>query len=116
MEHGDEAAGKLFAGGVLFLGPLDDLVVDVGEVADKGDLVAPVAEIADDHIENQGGTGVAYMAVIIGSDAADVELDLPLFQGDKGGFSAGFGVVDLDTHGLFHGVDMHAGKGMGRLV
>ena len=27
---------------------------DVGEVADKGDIVAPVTEITDDHIENQG--------------------------------------------------------------
>ena len=49
---------------------------------------------------------MAYMAVVIGGDAADVELDLALFKGDKGGFLAGFGVVDLDTHGLFHRVDM----------
>ena len=52
VKHGDEALRKFFAGGVLFLGPLDDLVVDVGEVADKGDLEAPVAQPADDHVEH----------------------------------------------------------------
>ena len=110
VEHGDEAAGELFAGGVLFLGPLDDFVVYVGEVTDKGDIVAPVAQVADDHVEDQGGSGMAYMAVIIGGDAADIELDLALFQGDEGGFSPGFGVVDLDTHGLFHRVACTTGR------
>lgn len=50
---------------------------------------------------------MAYMAVVVGGDAADVELDLSLLQGDKGGFLTGLGVEDFDTHGLFHCVDMH---------
>ena len=50
---------------------------------------------------------MAYVAVVIGGDAADVELDLALFKGDKGRFLTGFGIVDLDTHGLFQRVDMH---------
>ena len=45
------------------------------------------------------------MAVVIGGDAADIELDLPLFQGDQGRFLAGLGVVDFYTHGLFRRLD-----------
>ena len=74
VKHGDEAAGKFLAGGVLLLCPLDDLVVDIGEVADKENRIAPVTQIADDHIEDQGGPGMADMAVVIGGDAADVRL------------------------------------------
>ena len=57
---------------------------------------------------------MAYMAVVVSSDAADVELDLALFKGDKRGFLAGFGVVDLDTHGLFHRVDMRGRESRGQ--
>ena len=41
----DEAVAQLLYGGALLVGPADHLVVDVGEVLDEGDLVAPVLEI-----------------------------------------------------------------------
>jgi len=43
---GDHVNSGLFAAG-----PVDDLVVDIGEVLHIGDVKAPVAEITGDHIE-----------------------------------------------------------------
>jgi len=80
IELVDEAIGEFCGGGVLFGRPVDDLVVDVGEVADIGHPQAAIAEIADDHVEGEGGAGVSYMAVVVRGDAAHIELDMSRFE------------------------------------
>lgn len=56
-----------------FPGPVDDLVVHIGEVADIRDLIAFIPEIADDGVEDDHGSGVADMAAVIDGDAADID-------------------------------------------
>ena len=85
-------------GGVLFGRPVDDLVVDVGEIADIGHPQAAITEIADDHVEGEGGAGMADMAVIIGGDAADIEPDMARLERLERLFLPGEGVEDLDRH------------------
>ncbi len=99
VEHADKAFGQLFRRGLLLPGPVDDLVVDVGEVADIGDLEAPVTQVAHHHVKDQRRAGMADVAVVIGCDAADVHADMPLFQGHQGGFAAALGIEDLNGHG-----------------
>jgi hypothetical protein len=43
---------------------------------------------------------MADMAVVIGGNAADVELDMPLFNGPEGFLGPGQGIVYFDGHGI----------------
>ncbi len=50
----------------------DDLVVDVGDVADIGDVVAAVAQPALHQVEGHQHAAVADVAVVVNGDAADI--------------------------------------------
>ena len=52
--------------------PLEQRVVDVGDVLDVGDLVAGVAQHALQHVVGQVGGRVAEVGGVVGRDAADV--------------------------------------------
>ena len=54
----------------------DDLVVDVREVTDEGDVPLPVAEVAHEGVEDDHGPGVADVAVVVDGHPADIEPDL----------------------------------------
>lgn len=41
---------------------------------------------------------MAYMAIVIGGDAADIEFDVIFFQGRKGRLAAAFCVVYGNSH------------------
>ena len=56
--------------------PVDDLVVDVGEVPDVGDPETPVVQISADHVEDHEGAGVAQVDEVIDCRATDVHPDL----------------------------------------
>ena len=77
----DEALGDLADPFLLTARPVDDLVIDIGEVFHIGDVAAAVTEITGDHIENDRRAGVSHMADVIRRDSANVDPDLPLLQG-----------------------------------
>ena len=56
--------------------PVDDLVVDVGEVAHEAHLVAEEAQVAVDDVERDQGAGVADVRAVVDGDAAHVHADL----------------------------------------
>ena len=62
-------------------GALYDLVIDVGNVTDVGNLVAKVPEVADNHVEADEGPPMPDMAVVIDGDAADVHSDFSGLDG-----------------------------------
>jgi hypothetical protein len=72
----DVTLGNCLGVGALFLGPLDDLVVHIGEVSDEHHLVATVSQVPVDRVENKGRAGMTYMADVVGGDAANVHVDL----------------------------------------
>ena len=76
----------------------EDLVVDVGDVADVGDLVAAAAQPADQRVEGHGGAQVADVRGALHGGAAQVDADLA--GGDRvEGLDAGaLGVVQVQ-HG-----------------
>ena len=56
-------------------GAPDDLVVDVGEVAHEGDVVAAEAQIAVEHVDGDQGARVADVRAVVDGDAAPVDAD-----------------------------------------
>ena len=82
------------------VGAVDDLVVDIGEVADEGDLPVAVAEVANKGVEHDHRPGVAHVAVIVDRHAADIEADVSWLDGLEVLDLAGSGVVQ--AKGLGH--------------
>ena len=64
--------GDRVAADALFIRPLDDLVIHVGEVLDEFNLVAAEFEIPPDHIEHERAARMADMAVVVDGHAADI--------------------------------------------
>jgi hypothetical protein len=81
--------------------PINDLVVHVGEVADKGHLHADVAQVADQDVEDHGRAGVSDVAVVIGRDAADIHGHMAGLERDEFFLFPGEAVVDLHAHSLW---------------
>ena len=79
----------------VFDSALDDLVVDVGDVADVGHVVTGGLQPAVNHVENHHHAGVAEVAVVIDGHAADVHANLVRFDGGEYLFFAFQRVVDL---------------------
>ena len=80
--------GQLLYGDAVTVGPLDHLVVDVGEVLHESDFVAAELQIAAEHVENDEGTRVSDVEVVVDGGAAAVKGDFALANGDKGFFFA----------------------------
>ncbi len=78
-----EARGQLRNGLAVFHRALDDLVVDVGDVAHVGDIVAGGHKPAVHHVERHHHAGVADVAVVIDGHAADVHAELARFHGNE---------------------------------
>jgi hypothetical protein len=64
----------------LFVGSVDDLVVDVRDVLDEGDLVTSAPQISRDHIPEKGRPSVADVYVIVDRRTADIDTDLPILS------------------------------------
>ena len=65
--------GELDPVEVDLVGPLEQRVVDVGDVLDVGDLVAGVAPGPVEQVEGDVRRGVPHVRGVVGRDAADVE-------------------------------------------
>ena len=74
---------------------VDDLVVDVGNVTDVGDVESGCLQIAVDDIEHHQHPGMSQMAEVVYGHAADIHLNLSRFEGDEVLFFVGEIVIDL---------------------
>ena len=79
-------------------GALDDLVVDVGDVAHIGHVVAARPQPAADHVEHHHHARMAEVAVVVHGHAAHVHAHLAGFDGRENLFVPVQGVVDPE-HG-----------------
>jgi len=101
--------GDVIPRATFFIGAVDDLVVDVGDVADEGHLEAAPQQMAADGIEHHQHAGMPHMAEVVHSDAADVHPHLARGQRTQGLLAAGQRVVKLDRHRVT--VGSRRGKG-----
>jgi len=78
---GFDVAGQLPDGPAFLVGPVDELVVDVGDVQDEGDTVAFVLQVALDGVEDHRSDQVTDVAVHVDRRPADIHPHLP--RGDR---------------------------------
>ena len=74
VEIVDVLVGQRNGVDALLLGPLDNLVIHVGEVLDVLDRITQVLQVPAQNIESDVAQGVADVGSGIGGDAADVHL------------------------------------------
>ncbi len=102
----DEGVGELLCyicgGATLLVGAVDDLIVHVGEVLGKGDLVALVHEVAANHVKREERARVANVNLVIDGGATDIHANLARLDGFELLLPVRLGVVDL--HGLLLGM------------
>jgi hypothetical protein len=87
------------------LGGLDDLVLDVGDVANERDIETLPDQISADHIKSDGGSTVADMRLGLNSRPAKIDAHLSLVTGLKGLRDPPKSVVDLEHYGDVTSVD-----------
>ena len=68
----DEAFGQRLDRFPVLVGPLDDLVVDVRDVANVREAVTARAQVARDDIEHDQHAGMTEVGVVVDGHAADV--------------------------------------------
>src|SRR4029450_5912391 len=80
-------------------GHVDDLVVDVGVVADVQDLVAGGGQVAGEHVEHDHVAQVADGGPAVDGDPAQVDPNPAPVAGHERLLAPGEGVVELQDHG-----------------
>ena len=98
MHRRDHLVGECADRDSTFEGAADDLVFDVGDVADIGDLQATGAQPTVDHVEGQHHPRMTQMAQVVDGDAADVHPHLACTQRHEDLQPARQSVVDSKTH------------------
>ena len=84
----------------LGVGPVDDLVVDVGDVGDVADLEPGEIEVAPEHVEDQGEAAVAEVGhVVRRSDRRRTSTPGPASRSSRGATVAGRSVVEAQHSG-----------------
>jgi hypothetical protein len=94
----DHAIGQAADGLAVFHRTPDDLVVDVGDVAHIGHLVAAGAQPALHHVESHHGARMAQVAEVIDRHAADVHAHMARLERRKRFQCTRQRVVDTQTH------------------
>ncbi len=81
IKGGNVAISNSAVVGPFLNGPVDDLVVDIGVIADVGHLIPGKLQVAVDHIKHDTGPGMADVAEVIDRNPADIH---PHLAGDTG--------------------------------
>ncbi len=81
-----------------------DLVVDVRDVADIGDVVFPinVAQQPEEHIEDDGRPRIADMGIVVNGRAADIEAHVLSVDGLENLLLAGERIVEFQGRRIRH--------------
>ena len=98
VELGVHRVGEVVPGPVLLGGLGEDLVVDVGDVADEVDGVAARRQPAAQHVEVDGRAHVADVRLRLHGEPTDVDARLPLLEGDEVTDFAGRSVMEAQGH------------------
>ena len=94
---GDKAFGQLRHGNAFLVGAANHLIVDVGKVLHKRNLVPAGLKIAAQHIKNDKRARVADVKIVIHGGAADIHADFSGCYGYKFFLFPGHAVINLHT-------------------
>ena len=103
----DVAVRDVLPGHALFVGRIDDLVVDIREVLDVVDLVALLGKVAADDVPGHEGARIADVRVVVRRDAAAVDADLARLERLELLLAASHRVVDF-KHVLYPPISSRA--------
>ena len=92
---GLKALGHFFHGSALFLALFDELVVDIRNVGNVENLVAPVLQVAAQGVKHDQRAGIADVDIVVNGGAADIDAVLARHLRHELFFLAGQGVKDL---------------------
>jgi hypothetical protein len=95
VHRGDKARGERMNGFPIFRRALDDLVVDVGDVAHVGRVIAGSLEPAVHHVEHHHHARMAKVAIVVHGHAAHIHAHLVRLDGNEFLLVAGESVVDF---------------------
>ena len=95
MHRPDETLGQIGERFTVLIGAIDDLVINIGNIADIGDLIAERFQITIDHIKHHHHSGVPQMTEVVNRHATDIHPDLSRLQRDKLLLLMGKIIVDL---------------------
>ena len=98
VELAVHVVGEVEPGPALLVGLGQDLVVDVGDVADERDVVPAVGQPAPQHVEVDRRPDVPDVRLRLDGETADVDARLPLLEGNEVTDLAGRGVVQPECH------------------
>ena len=90
----DHALGQRLEGFAILIGSLEDLVVDIGNVAHIGDVIATRTQVTRDDVEGHHHTRMADVTEVIDRHATDVHAHLVAFQWHEGCLGPAQGTVD----------------------
>jgi len=96
VHRGDETAGELRDRFAVLDGALDDLVVDVRDVAHVFHVIAGRTQPARDNVERHHHPCMTDVAVIVDRDPAHVHVDLAGLDGNENLLVTRERVVDLE--------------------
>ncbi|MNQ89270.1 hypothetical protein D3C85_1045720 [compost metagenome] len=98
VHRGDHALHQGLERLAVLVGAANDLVVDIGDVAHVGEVIAAMAQPARHHVERHHHPGMADMAEVIDGHAADIHAHLVADQRLQGLLGLAQGVVDRQRH------------------
>jgi len=78
---------------------VQDLVVDIGDVADKGDVVAALSQPAPHYVERHSAADVPNVWRPLDGGPAHVHTHSSIAEGHEFADAARRGVVELNRHG-----------------
>jgi hypothetical protein len=82
-------------------GLLNDLVVDIGDVLNVANFISQILKVATYNIEDDEGTRIANVKVILNRWSAGIELKLAFLQRDEILFTSGFGIIELHAFSVY---------------
>lgn len=97
-EAGNVPLGDNLHAAAFRLGPLDDLVVNIGKVLNKPYCKALPPQVAAQHVPDDIAAGMAKMAGVVHRDPAAIDGDGRGMAGGKNLLSVGEGVVEPENH------------------
>lgn len=79
----------------LAVGPVDDFVVDVGDVGDQPHLNAPPGQISPQDVVHQGGAPMAQMGWAVHRGATQIDAECAGLAHSEGQHALGGGVIEV---------------------
>ncbi len=96
IHRGNEFGGEVADCDASLVRTIDDLVVDIGDIAHIGDIEAGSAQPAVDHIEHHHHARMAQMTIIVDGHAAYIHTDLAGHNRNEYLLFTSEGVVDFE--------------------